>query len=896
MSFQQGLSGLNVTAKALDTIGNNIANSGTVGFKAATTQFADVFAASLNGGGTSQIGIGASLSRVAQQFTQGNITNTNNPLDMSINGAGMYRMSDSGTISYTRAGQFQLDKDGFITSAAGLKLTGYAADPATGTISPGNLIPLQVLNTNIAPKTTTASQIQVNLDSRALPPSSMSSGSLTGATALDALTPIDSTNNVLNLVVDGNPVSVTIPVSATGYTAASMATTLESLINSALSSTGTTVTVNNSASGKLTITSDSKGSLGSAGNGSSVSMDTDTLGGPAASVLFGAPATQAGSATAGYVTGGADVTVADVVFSVPQNFDLTVDGTLATITVPAGTYTTADGSVGSLQATLQGLVDAAFAPAGTVSVAAISGSPVTITSGTLGASSSVALSAMDAEFTTLMGGPVSTAGTASNGSLAGGLDLPSSVTIGSGESFSLTVDGVTKTVSIPSGTYSTAGVAPTELQTALQDAIDLQFLPAGTVTVVAGVGAPLTITSGSSGATSEVMVESMTSGIESLFGPTTVAGSDNFNQITAQTSGTLSSETALTATLTSPIVIAAATNDVLNINVDGNAVSVTLSPATYNTLADLAADVQTQINDQLAADGFTARVSATINASNKLIITSDSSGTDSSVTLTGGGGTAATGLFGASPVVVAGNQTQTIDTLGFTASTAQTVYDSLGNPHNLSLYFVKTSSGNVWQMYTTLDNGQQTGPEDLSFNGSGLLTTPMPITLPATGSFYSFTSSSTNAATPDPMQFTLDLRGSTQYGISFGVNTLNQDGYSSGQLSGIAVGSDGVIQGRYSNGKSQNMGQIVLVNFNNPNGLRSLGGNQWAETTESGQAIPGSPGSGSLGVIQSAAIEESNVDLTKELVDMITQQRVYQANAQTIKTQDSVLQTLVNLR
>ena len=140
MGFQQGLSGLNASSKALDAVGNNIANSGTAGFKAANARFADVFASSLGGGGGSQVGIGTSLSSVYQQFTQGNITTTNNPLDMAINGQGFFRLSNNGAVTYTRNGQFQLDKDGFIINAAGYQLTGYAADPTTGSVIPGNLV------------------------------------------------------------------------------------------------------------------------------------------------------------------------------------------------------------------------------------------------------------------------------------------------------------------------------------------------------------------------------------------------------------------------------------------------------------------------------------------------------------------------------------------------------------------------------------------------------------------------------------------------------------------------------------------------------------------------------------------------------------------------------------
>jgi flagellar hook protein FlgE len=143
---------------------------------------------------------------------------------------------------------------------------------------------------------------------------------------------------------------------------------------------------------------------------------------------------------------------------------------------------------------------------------------------------------------------------------------------------------------------------------------------------------------------------------------------------------------------------------------------------------------------------------------------------------------------------------------------------------------------------------------------------------------------------------TLDFSGSTQFGSNFSVNSLSQDGFTSGRLAGFITGSDGIITGRYTNGQSQVLGQLVLANFVNQNGLQSLGGNAWAESSISGPPLLGAPNTASLGVLQSASLEDSNVDLTAELVNLITAQRVYQANAQTIKTQDQVLQTLVNLR
>ena len=222
-------------------------------------------------------------------------------------------------------------------------------------------------------------------------------------------------------------------------------------------------------------------------------------------------------------------------------------------------------------------------------------------------------------------------------------------------------------------------------------------------------------------------------------------------------------------------------------------------------------------------------------------------------------------------------------------STALSVYDTLGVSHNVTLYFERASTGGPWNVHATMDGANpQTVGTGLAFNTSGVLTTAMPIALPS----WALTSGAVTPWSPGNINFT----GTTQYGSASSVNSLTQGGYSTGSLSGLSVGKDGVVQGRYSNGQTRNLGQVVLSTFANPNGLQSLGNNQWALTPDSGPELVSAPGTGSRGVLQSASIEESNVDLTAELVKMITQQRNYQANAQSIKTQDQIMQTLVNLR
>lgn len=226
-----------------------------------------------------------------------------------------------------------------------------------------------------------------------------------------------------------------------------------------------------------------------------------------------------------------------------------------------------------------------------------------------------------------------------------------------------------------------------------------------------------------------------------------------------------------------------------------------------------------------------------------------------------------------------------------TYGTTMNGYDSQGVAVPIKMYFVKTAA-DAWNVY----DGDPSGPPPaaarapltaLTFDTAGKLLTPaatVPVTLTST----------------DPLigTFTaqLDLRKATQYGTSFAISDLTQNGYTAGTLTGLAISEQGLITTRYSNGQSQASGQLALADFRNVQGLKPVGQNNWIETSSSGQPIQGSPGQGNFGTINSGALEASNVDLTAELVAMMTAQRDYQSNAQTIKTQDTVLQTLVNLR
>ena len=224
----------------------------------------------------------------------------------------------------------------------------------------------------------------------------------------------------------------------------------------------------------------------------------------------------------------------------------------------------------------------------------------------------------------------------------------------------------------------------------------------------------------------------------------------------------------------------------------------------------------------------------------------------------------------------------------FNHSTAVTVYDSLGASHVASAYFVKTANPNEWEARFFVDGTAVGGANTMVYSNVGVLTTP------ATASFNLPAHPLPNGA--EPLTLNASFVRSTQYGSSFGVNSLNQNGFASGRLSSIDVDSQGVVFARFTNGRSQPLGQVALSNFANPQGLRQLGDTSWGETFTSGDAVRGSAGTSSFGLIQSGALESSNVDLTEQLVNMITAQRNFQANAQMIATADQVTQTIINIR
>lgn len=259
-------------------------------------------------------------------------------------------------------------------------------------------------------------------------------------------------------------------------------------------------------------------------------------------------------------------------------------------------------------------------------------------------------------------------------------------------------------------------------------------------------------------------------------------------------------------------------------------------------------------------------------------------------------------------------------------ATSISVFDSQGNSHVMTKYFVKDAAPaiNQWTMYVQIDGedvgrpaggiapGPATTPTRQSYtvnfdtDGALVSTTPSPMVVDGwvpkdSNGVYNGSEIPGGAAglptdPPSTSNFVIDITGTTQFGSVFAVNDINQNGFATGLLTGVDIASTGEVFARYTNGQSRVLGQVALANFSNVEGLSPQGNTQWAETFSSGNPIIGTPGSSSLGVIQSGALEESNVDLSQELVNLIIAQRNYQANARAIETESTVTQAILQLR
>lgn len=225
-----------------------------------------------------------------------------------------------------------------------------------------------------------------------------------------------------------------------------------------------------------------------------------------------------------------------------------------------------------------------------------------------------------------------------------------------------------------------------------------------------------------------------------------------------------------------------------------------------------------------------------------------------------------------------------------TYSSSVNIYNSQGEAIPVDLYFTKTGV-NTWMVSKSVNGGTKADMAEVEYDNDGKFVSQTPATGITAGEEIT-----ADEADGDEFTVEVDLSGTTQFASRFSVSKISQDGYAAGDLNGLSIEADGTVRARYSNGLNLSQGKLALFKFNNAQGLAATTGGNFIETVTSGAPVSGEPNSGNFGGLQSGALEDSNVDLTAELVNMMTAQRSYQANAQTLKTQDQVMATLVNLR
>jgi flagellar hook protein FlgE len=953
MSFNIGLSGIRAASTDLEVTGNNVANASTTGFKESRAEFSDVYTNSLLGTGSKPVGSGVMVENVRQQFSQGNISGTENALDMAIDGNGFFILDDSGSVSYTRAGLFGLDKNGYVVASNNSRLQGFDAN-SDGVVN-GVLGDIQIQVGNQAPALTSRVSAQLNLDAgeEVLQEQGLELNANGLAIGIADSGIIESTRSTLS--------AAGRPTDGTGATPPNYLFTGSPLLTGDfLSTPGTSTTTRTKSPPPLSITP---------------TNDQFDLS----------------------VTDGADPAV---VTSGPLN-----------ITIPTNNYA----SLNDLASAIQDQIDldtAAATPAlnGEISVAAVGGQLV-FTNTNTGANQGIFI-----EDTTPGSGEaaalnlddlfenVGITEIDKTNSFSIDLTVPSPDTGNRSGSVIISLDEDYRSVQQLATSINRQlnnqnsddyiGVRAQAVETS-PSVVPPQFT-LELLAVEEGEASVISISSLSASGADVTPAElsgilqdggSLITGIEGVNNQypaqqVTIVDPDGNETLVTIPEGTEANEIAsifnqqagLTATantvMTVPLSSYSNPGNTMNLTVNGQLLTST-------TLPEIADEINGYRGTTLP--GFSASISEAgdlvmtneIGRDVKLEINS-ASPTDSLVVMgavntgpvvLGGTATAATaaavgghitftlnegysmqepqpvvsGLFGAlsedefTPIVL--NAFDPLDQNTYNHATSTTMYDSLGNNHVLTQYFVKEpldpnrpNEQNIWAMYAQVD-GQDVGDPDstlnfpdnlaptparyeLFFNQDGTLDTD------ATGEIYvtnwdpidgnGDSSGALNSVNvlegglplntpPSNSNFQITLDGSTQFGSAFSVSEVNQNGYTTGRLAGLEVDQEGVIFARYTNGQAQVLGQVALSNFRNPEGLTPVGGTGWAESFESGVGTVGSPRTSSFGQVRSSALEDSNVDISEELVGLIIAQRNFQASAKTIETMDQVTQTILNL-
>lgn len=826
MPFNTALSGIRAANSDLRVTGNNIANASTVGFKSSRTEFGDVYATTILGGGTNLIGSGVRIQDVSQQFTQGNVSFTENPLDLAISGSGFFIVNHEGDQLYTRAGTFGLDDEGYIVNSVNARLQGFSAD-ANGNVG-GVLGDMQVRAGNQAPRPTTMVESELNLDSTE-----------------DVLQQTGST-----LSTDGSPIGDAQTGLQTAVTTAVVGAT------TALPSPAFDLSTNTIAF-DVTLS-------GATGNNGTVSINLD--------FASGTPASFSNINDANAIVG----VINAQLLSPPTSGQSAIDVVASVVDDGGGNFH--------------------------IELSAIQGGEASTISVTSGGNSAVL---------GLAGNPTDSSGTpaANNGYQSTSMEI----TDPDGNVVTYTSQRHASAAQTASELNALAGVSATATTTAvLRGQVSVPANPTDTGYV--NQSGNLVITLNGVALTSDNL-EALGAEINALTTSTLPGISASYDSAT----GDLTVTSAIGADLQFSI---ASTDDGDSIEVVGSNSLATSEILEVETGGGLQTVVTAGVHNLADAAGNAIVTGGSIN----LVLDQDYSiGNVSPV------GTlfSASYLSSIQPVIL--NQFDENDQGTYNHATSMTIFDSLGNPHVMTQYFVKqeydptdaSTSPNHWVMHVLID-GQHVGDPvpgqttptltsfNVHFNQDGTLNPALtdPILISnwtpldangqpngAMGPINVLSGGTLPVAEPaTSSNFQIDLTGTTQTGDDFAVNAVDQNGYTTGRLSGLSIDPSGVIFARFTNGEAQVLGQLALADFPNMQGLQQVGDTMWAENFESGVPNISTPGTAALGAVQSGALEESNVELSQQLVNLIIAQRNFQASAKTIETADQTTQTIINLR
>ncbi|MCX8043515.1 MAG: flagellar hook-basal body complex protein [Desulfobacterota bacterium] len=911
-----GVSGLNTLGASMSVIGDNIANVNTIGFKSARSTFETLLAQNITGAsGTSQVGRGVTLSAVDAVFAQGSFESTNEATDMAIGGKGFFMVRSPQTgLYYTRAGHFKFDEQGYLVNPAGLRVQGWILDPSS--IAPrGAITDIQINATSSAPNATSKINIAVNLQNSSLfveTPATVESNPATQSKFIFA----DGINDSF-IITDtgGGPVTIDLVTGLPGsplregefYTGQQVAAALQDALNANATLAGTYTVTYNPATNQFTFLSSVNATISSTG---------------LVNEVLGLSTTSNTALTAGTTyTDAAEV--AYNVTDLNNSFSIRVDGGNAVnVQIDNGVYT-----IPELRKEIEDKINASLAAnlqSARVDVRYDVQNDVfqIMSSSRGGQDSRIQVSAITGSSSNFLPTINITDYTEHLGKTSNGYTLPgytesrwtnySRFRIVAGTNDVLRVDGTDYQITGGVSGFYTGEQLARSLTTALAatgirvtyDAATERF------TFVNNGAASHTINWSHANTTSEGIFGFLnTADVTLAVGETDQSdNSVSFNIITGD-------------------------NDTLDIIVNGNQansgvpITVTLSAGVY-TADNLALELENKINTALSAAGESDTVKVSFDdGTGRMRIASSRLGPNSSIQINSSlgitpnvglvGGTLqiddATINYGQGFQVEDLNQLNPDDSSNY--STSLVVYDSLGNQHTLTFYFRKAYVSNTdktttweWFAYVPAADTASGQPEaqargTLTFNQNGILTGQSPVewlTKQADGSAGEGFDFSGGAAPQQEVQIDFGLLAgtnlSTQYAAPSSTIFQTQDGFGSGFLQEVSVDSDGVISGLYSNGQVLYLARVALANFVNPWGLSRVGGNLWAETRQSGQPITGVPGTAGLGKIAPNSLEQSNVDLSTEFVNMIIQQRGFQANSRVITTTDDMLAELINLK